>query len=170
MVFDKVKKGFSSAFGSGEATGVEDYIEIDLGREIKRSKVIVRPFILKSFEDVTSILNVLREGYTIAVIDIKQLRAKDLIELKRAISKIKKTADALEGTIAGFGENTIIVTPQFAEIYKPRATKTKIVSAKREKYKNKAEKDFTEIHISETAKVRTLVPTADLNYFSCTFI
>ena len=32
---------------------------------------MVRTFILKSFEDVNEILNSLREGYTIAVIDIK---------------------------------------------------------------------------------------------------
>jgi SepF-like predicted cell division protein (DUF552 family) len=116
MVFDKLKKSFSETFSGAEDS---EYIEIDLGKEMKRAKVIVRPFVLKSFEDVNPILNSLREGYTIAVIDIKQLRAKDVIELKRAISKIKKTADALEGDIAGFGENIIIVTPQFADIYKP---------------------------------------------------
>ena len=74
--------------GSGEQ---DEYIEIDLGKEVRKSKVIVRPFVLKSFEDVNPILNALREGYTIAIIDIKQLRARDVIELKRAISKIKKT-------------------------------------------------------------------------------
>jgi len=116
MVFDRIKKGFSDAFSGAEDP---EYIEIDLGREMRKAKVIVRPFVLRCFEDVTPILNSLREGYTIGIIDIKQLRAKDVIELKRAISKIKKTADALEGNIAGFGENTIIVTPQFAEIYKP---------------------------------------------------
>jgi len=121
MVFDKLKKGFTDAFSGAEDP---EYIEIDLGREMKRAKVIIRPFVLKSFEDVNPILNALREGYTIAVIDIKQLRAKDVIELKRAISKLKKTADALEGSIAGFGENTIIVTPQFAEIYKQSAIKS----------------------------------------------
>jgi len=31
------------------------------------------------------------------------LKSKDIIELKRAVSKIKKTVDAMEGTIAGFG-------------------------------------------------------------------
>ena len=102
MVFETIKK----AFGGQEEP---EYIEIDLGKEVKKSKVLVRPFVLKSFEDVNSILNTLREGYTIAVIDIKPLRAKDIIELKRAISKIKKTADALEGSIAGFGENIIIL-------------------------------------------------------------
>lgn len=113
MVFNKLKRVFK---GRGDES---DYIEIDLGREVKKSKVIVRPFVLKTFDDITPILNSLREGYTIAVIDIKQLRAKDVIELKRAISKIKKTTDALEGNIAGFGENVIIVTPQFADIYRP---------------------------------------------------
>ena len=113
MVFESIKRAFSG--GDDEP----EYIEIDLGREVKKSKVIVRPFVLKSFEDVNPILNSLIEGYTIGIIDIKQLRAKDIIELKRAISKIKKTADALEGSIAGFGENIIIVTPQFAEIHRP---------------------------------------------------
>ena len=116
MVFKKVKDSFSRLLGSsGEDP---EYIEIDLGQEVKKSKIMVRPFVLKKFEDVNVILNSLREGYTIGVIDIKPLKAKDIIELKRAIAKIKKTADALEGSIAGFGENTIIVTPQFAEIYK----------------------------------------------------
>ena len=115
MVFDKIKR----VFGGGDIE--PEYVEIDLGREIKKSKVLVKPFVLKSFEDITPILNSLREGYTIAVIDIKPLRSKDVIELKRAISKIKKTADALEGSIAGFGENIIIVTPSFAEIHKPQA-------------------------------------------------
>ena len=95
MVFEGLRK----AFGGDDKE--DEYIEIDLGKETKKAKVIVRPFVLKSFEDVTPILNSLREGYTIAIIDIKQLRAKDIIELKRAISKIKKTADALEGNIAG---------------------------------------------------------------------
>jgi len=119
MVFESIKRAFTGE----EESSNDEYIEIDLGRETKKSKIIVRPFVLKSFEDINPILNSLREGYTIAIIDIKQLRAKDIIELKRAISKIKKTADALEGSIAGFGENTIIVTPQFAEIHKPTQPK-----------------------------------------------
>lgn len=119
MVFEKIKRAFS---GGGDEP---EYIEIDLGREVKKSKVLVRPFVLKSFEDINPILNSLREGYTIGIIDIKPLRQKDLIELKRAISKLKKTADALEGTIAGFGENIIIITPQFADIYKHQERPTR---------------------------------------------
>lgn len=121
MVFNKIKEGFSKMLGS--PSGEADYIEIDLGKEIKKNKIVIRPFVLKQFDDINEILNTLREGYSIAVIDIKPLKSKDVIELKRAISKIKKTAEALEGTIAGFGENIILVTPSFAEIYKAEPVK-----------------------------------------------
>jgi len=116
MVFDKIKSGLSGMFGKQNENG--EYIEVDLGQEIKKAKILVKPFILRKFEDVNEVLNYLREGYTIAIIDIKPLKAKDIIEVKRAISKLKKTADALEGSIAGFGEGIVIVTPQFAEIAK----------------------------------------------------
>jgi len=113
MVFEKLKKILGK---SDEA----EYIEIDLGKEVqKKNKVLIKPFVLKKFDDIGEILNSLREGYTIAVIDIKPLKQKDLIELKRSIAKIKKTAEALEGEIAGFGENIVIVTPNFAEIHRP---------------------------------------------------
>jgi len=124
MVFDKLKKALSD---SDEDFHDEDYIEIDLGQEKREEKVLVKLFVLKTYDDVTDILNALREGYTIAVIDIKNLRQRDSIELKRAISKVKKTADALEGSIAGFGENIVIVTPSFAKIHK------EVVAQKEEK-------------------------------------
>ena len=127
MVFDKIKKAFS---GHNEEDFDQDYLEIDVGgNEKQESKVLVKLFSLKQYEDVTDILNALREGYTIALIDIRHLKQRDSIELKRAISKIKKTADALEGSIAGFGENIVIVTPSFAKIHKevaqPKEPKSK---------------------------------------------
>lgn len=111
----------------GKETG-EEYVEIDLeSAEPKETKVIVKPFVLRQYDDITEILNSLREGYTIAVIDIKTLKSKDVVELKRAISKIKKTVDAIEGSIAGFGENMIIVTPKFAQIHRaPEPKKEKV--------------------------------------------
>lgn len=103
----------------------EEYVEIDVNSvEPKDTKVVVKPFMLRQYDDVTEILNSIREGYTIAIIDIKVLKSKDVIELKRAIAKVKKTVDAIEGSIAGFGENIIIVTPKFAQIHKnPVASK-----------------------------------------------
>jgi SepF-like predicted cell division protein (DUF552 family) len=44
--------------------------------------------------------------------------------LKRAVSKVKKTAEALEGNIAGFGDNLLIVTPPFAKIERDTTAST----------------------------------------------
>lgn len=116
--------GFKDWFGKKE--NEDEYVEVDLeGSKQKDSKITVKPFLLKSMENMDEILNSLREGYTIAVIDIRPLKTKDVIELKRAITKIKKTVDALEGSIAGFGDNMIIATPQFADIVKPVEPKKK---------------------------------------------
>ncbi len=115
MVFEKIKKAFSM---SGGRDG-DEYIEIDLtANEEKDNKVMVKLFTLKQYEDINEVLNALRDGYTITIVEIKTLKQKDPIELKRAISKLKKTTDALGGTIAGFGENLVIATPSFAKIQK----------------------------------------------------
>jgi SepF-like predicted cell division protein (DUF552 family) len=115
MVIDKIKRAFSR--NPLEDSFSEDYVEIDLEKEEPENKVMVKLFVLRQYEDVTKILNAIREGYTIAIIDFKVLKQKDPIELKRAVSKIKKTVDALEGSIAGH-DNIVIVTPSFAKIYK----------------------------------------------------
>ena len=108
MVFEKFKKMIA---GDGETS--TEFIEVDIneGKEKVDSKILIKTFILKVYEDINPILNALREGYTIAIIDIKSLKQKDVVELKRAVSKIKKTVEALEGRIAGFGENIVIATP-----------------------------------------------------------
>ena len=121
-IFLRIKEKLSEKMGrenEEEEKAAEEYVELGPESiEEGKAKIIVRPFVVEDFDDIKQILDVLREGYTIAVIDIRELKQKDIIELKRVISKIKKTADALEGDIAGFGESTIIVTPNFAEIYK----------------------------------------------------
>ena len=98
----------------------EGYVELDSEGEEFKSKIIVRPFVLKDFEDVKEILDSLREGYTIALVNIKPLKDKDLVEVKRSINKLQKTSDAIEGEIAGFGEDYIVVTPSFAQIYRAK--------------------------------------------------
>ena len=97
----------------------DEYVELDTqsGSELDQ-KVIVRPFVIEDFADVKQILDTIRESYTIALINIKPIKEKDLVELKRSINKIKKTCEAINGDIAGFGEDYIVVTPGFAQIYR----------------------------------------------------
>lgn len=97
----------------------EDYLEVasEMPKEDK-SKVLVRPFVMEEFEDIKEVLDVLRTGSTIALINIKPLKEKDLVELKRAISKLRKTCEAIEGDIAGFGEDYVVAVPYFARIHR----------------------------------------------------
>jgi SepF-like predicted cell division protein (DUF552 family) len=96
----------------------EDYVELDSAAETPKAKIIVRPFVIEDFADIKPTLDALREGYTIALINIKPLKDKDIVELKRAINKLKKTCDAIDGDIAGFGEDWIVVTPGFASVHR----------------------------------------------------
>ena len=110
----------------GTGSGSEMFEEaeqgyVELGSESAadtKSKLMVRPFIIEEFEHIKPILDALREGRTVALVNIKPLKDKDLVELKRAVNKLKKTCDAIEGDIAGFGENWIAAVPNFARIYR----------------------------------------------------
>ena len=113
--------GLKGVFNKSQAS--DEYVELDLNQaKSKKEKIKIRQFTLKKYDDINDILAALREGYTIAFIDIKQIKSKDIIELKRALTKIKKTVDAMEGSIAGFGDNAIIASPEFAEIYRGPST------------------------------------------------
>jgi SepF-like predicted cell division protein (DUF552 family) len=101
----------------------DEYVELNTeGEKGRSSRIIVRPFVMQDFSDIKPVLDVLREGYTIALVNIRPLKEKDLVELKRAVNKLKKTCDAIEGDIAGFGDDYIVITPSFASIYRSKAT------------------------------------------------
>ncbi len=124
-LFSKIKNRLSgdSDFDIPEEVD-KDFLHVDSEMKGEKAKILLRPYVLEEFEDVKQILDALREGYTIPLINIKPLKDKDLVELKRAINKIKKTADAIEGDIAGFGEDWIAVVPSFASIYRERKVAT----------------------------------------------
>jgi SepF-like predicted cell division protein (DUF552 family) len=75
---------------------------------------------LKDYADVDRILQFLREG-NIIFLKIKDLRSKDINELKRAVEKIKKTCAAMDGDIVGIEEDFLAITPKFARIYRGKA-------------------------------------------------
>ena len=102
-----------------------EYLEVETGQVGEKAKILIRPFVLREFDDVKNVLETLRNGYTIAIVDVKHLRDRDVFELKRAVGKIKKTCDDLEGDIAGF-DNLIIVTPAFAKIHRGRGAPAQV--------------------------------------------
>ena len=126
-VKDKVKNwGFDDDAGEEFE---EEYLELDTNvKKAGSSKIVVRPFVLEDFSDVKQVLDSLRDGYTVSLVNIRPLKDKDLVELKRAINKLKKTCDAINGDIAGFGDDYIVVTPGFAEIYRNKDVDTSEVN------------------------------------------
>ncbi|MBS3135713.1 cell division protein SepF [Candidatus Woesearchaeota archaeon] len=123
--FSKLKEKFVGEDISSEileGSKREDYVELDAGEKGSdiTSKVMVRPFVLEDFESIKEILDSLREGHTIALINIKALKEKDMVELKRAINKLKKTCDAIDGDLAGFGDDWIAAVPSFARIHRTK--------------------------------------------------
>ena len=70
-------------------------------------------------DEVLEMGNMVRKA---VLLSIDALKDKDMVELKRSINKLKKTCDAIEGEIAGFGEDWIVVTPAFATIYRTKQT------------------------------------------------
>ena len=116
--FLQLKEKFLKPVDEDSGAG-ESYVEVGptVSKEDK-SKVSVRPFVMEEFEDIKEVLDVLREGSTIALVNIKPLKDKDLVELKRAISKLRKTCEAIDGDIAGFGEDYVVAVPYFARIHR----------------------------------------------------
>lgn len=120
-LFNKIKGAFSGDDNFDIPEEVDkDFLHVDSEPTTNKAKIVLRPFLLEQFEDVKPVLDSLREGYTIPLINIRPLKDKDLVELKRAINKLKKTCDAIEGDIAGFGEDWIAVVPAFAQIHREK--------------------------------------------------
>ena len=95
----------------------EDYIEIDtFAEELRGSgKIGITVEKLEKFEDTERVLNSLRQG-NIVFLKIRELKEKDMGELKRAVEKLKKTAIANNGDIAGVEQDWLILTPSNATV------------------------------------------------------
>ncbi len=116
---DKIIRGITIEDETFPEEYGEDYLEIDTEQAARpKSKILIKPFVVKEFEDIKPALDALRDGYTIALVNIRPIKDKDIVELKRAVNKLKKTCDAINGDIAVFGEDWIVVTPSFAQVHR----------------------------------------------------
>lgn len=73
---------------------------------------------LNEFGDVKNILDLLRDGNSMCIIKIKPLKDRDINDLKRAISKVKRVCEVMEGDLVGMDEDYLIAHPKFIKICK----------------------------------------------------
>ncbi len=97
----------------------DDYIELkEQPVQQNEANISVRYCTLDSFEDVKPVLDFIRDGSSICIVKIKPLKDKDINELKRAISKMKKVCEVMEGDIIGMDEDYLITSPSFVRVFK----------------------------------------------------
>ncbi len=102
----------------------EDYLSISEADASPKSKghddkaLDVRVFVLDDYDNIRDILDIIRGEKTMCLIDIHLLRNKDPDELRRAIDKLKKTIEAVDGEVVGFHENWILAAPKNVHIHK----------------------------------------------------
>jgi SepF-like predicted cell division protein (DUF552 family) len=95
----------------------ETYVEVNVmdSQERKTGTMGIRIEKLTEFSDTDRILKHIRKG-SVIFLKIKDLREKDMGELKRAVDKLKKTVIANNGDIAGVESDWLILTPEFAAV------------------------------------------------------
>ena len=117
--FDKFLNIFKKSV-SIEPSSSSDYVELEVEQKDKPlAKIYVKYYSVVKFEDASPVLNDIRSGYTLAFIKVKELRDKGGVEeLKRTISKLKKSADAAEAQIIGIDEDYLLIVPSFVKVEK----------------------------------------------------
>lgn len=108
-IFDKMKDSSES-----------DYVELNEGEEIPTSKMLIEVEHMGDSNDTDRIQKKVRDGM-ILLVKIKDLKDKDVSELKRAVEKIKRTTMAIDGEVVGLGEDWLIVTPSTAKVHREQA-------------------------------------------------
>lgn len=97
--------------------GEDEYIELDAGIQDPEDKILIQIEKLDNLLDTTRIQTKIREG-KVLFIKIKDFKERDINGLKRALEKVKRTCLAVDGDIAGIGEDWVICSPKSAKIHR----------------------------------------------------
>lgn len=115
MVLNKLReKVLSKKQTEGEPEG--DWLELPEAASDEQ-KVPVRIDVLQNVADTERIQQLVRDG-NVVFLRIKDLRTKDIAELKRAVERLKKTVQASNGDLVGVDEDFLIITPNFARVHR----------------------------------------------------
>ncbi len=98
----------------------EGFIEVDESLLEEKEEINLKIENLNSFADVERIQQSLREG-NVVFVKIKDMRDKNLEELKKCVDRLKKTCMAMNGDMAIAHDDFLILTPEFVRIYRGKA-------------------------------------------------
>jgi len=103
----------------------EEFIEIKPEVVEEAKKVNIRIETLNDYRDVEKIQKLLREG-NVVFLKIRNIKERDLGELKRSVERLKRTILAMNGDIVGVEEDFLILTPAFAKIFRGMEEEAKV--------------------------------------------
>ncbi len=102
----------------------EEYLEVNVSdgvspgitpRDLGKVGIVIEK--LSEFSDSDRVLRQIREG-NVVFLKIKDLKDKDIGELKRAVEKMKKTVIASNGEIVGVEQDWLVLTPAHAIVHR----------------------------------------------------
>lgn len=109
-----MRMGFMDKLKGGE----DEYVQLEHPQEEVQQKTrMVEVEKMESYADSDRIQKKVREG-GIMLVKIRDLRSRDVSELKRAVERVKKTCLAIDGDIAGVGEDWLVVCGSGAKVHR----------------------------------------------------
>ena len=111
--FKKKKEEKEFNYDMSEAE-FEEFVEIDVNDLENKEEVLyyVKPLVINEYLDVKPAIKYIREGKYILLINMKPLKTRDTVELKRAVEKLKQAVESFKGDIIGFGKGDwLLVVP-----------------------------------------------------------
>jgi SepF-like predicted cell division protein (DUF552 family) len=115
MVFEKLKRTVTGSVE--EEIPREEYVEVGVSESSSPGKIGISIEKLEEFADTDRVLRDVRNG-TLVFLKIKNLKEKDIGELKRAVEKLKRTVLAQNGEIVGVEQDWLILAPEHARVQK----------------------------------------------------
>ena len=84
-IFSNVRSKFNEMLGEREIKQSEEaqkeYVELDTTGSDSKKRMMVKNYTIEDFSDIKPVLDALREGYTIVILNIKPLRDTDTVDL-----------------------------------------------------------------------------------------
>ena len=116
MVLNRIKRSIVRDM-SFEDMPTEEYVEVGVDESRGSGKIGISIERLGEFADADRVLREVRDG-TLVFLRIKELKEKDIGELKRAVEKLKRTVLAQNGEIIGVEQDWLILAPEHAKVKK----------------------------------------------------